>query len=235
MIAFFFFFRPLLHRGASAPHMFLRSEERNGHQPRRRIVVSHCKALPRVYRLHHPTDCHEPSGSTENLLCDPKLKCFRLSLTTKGLKSSFILSSCAGIEKPRHPVFLKEQKDTEKYFHAGLIPWNEKKFSRKEQGPDIDFISRICSYGCILAIDGCQDKKESPFSHCYVTIYRLPIYRRIYKILVSVATELMAEALTYLAQIRSLTVNLHSSQLEMCWSKSNSNFSNLKDTQQCSK
>lgn len=156
-----FFPPPLLHRGASAPHMFLRSEKRNGHQPRRRIVVSHCKALPRVYGLHHPTDCHEPSGSTENLLCDPKLKCFRLSLTPKGLKSSFILSSCAGIEKPRHPVFLKEQKDTEKYFHAGLIPLNEKKFSAKEQGPDIDFISRICSYGCILAIDGCQIRRRA--------------------------------------------------------------------------
>lgn len=53
--------------------------------------------------------------------------------------------------------------------------------------------------------------------------------------LVPVAVELTVEGLTFLAQIRFLTVNLHSSQLEMCWSKSNSNFSNLKDTQQCSK
>lgn len=34
--------------------------------------------------------------------------------------------------------------------------------------------------------------------------------------LLPVAEELMVEALTFLAKIRFLTVNLHSSQLEMC-------------------
>lgn len=82
--------------------------------------------------------------------------------------------------------------------------------------PEIDFISRIRSYGYILAVDGHKITRGALFNHWYMTIYRLVTQRRGYKMLVPVAVELMVETLTILAQIRLLTVNLHSSQLEMC-------------------
>lgn len=172
-------------------------------------------------------------GSTQNLHCDSKLKCILLSLTVKGLDSSFILSNCSWIEKPRHPVFLWEQKDTAKYFHAGLIPSDEKssvpKSKTRNRFYQQDTLMRLHSHSWWS-----PDKTRNLFNHLDRTIYRLVSQCREYQKTLA-PMELMVEVLTLLAQMRFLTVNLHSSQLEMCWSKSNSNFSDLKDTQQRSK